>query len=54
MTGFHSPKISSSVIMKEFLSLAFKRGALISHGYRGFYLALPDRGQAASNLISDC
>ena len=52
--GFHSPQLSSPAIMNEFPSLPFKPGALISNGCRGVFLALPDRGQSASNLISDC
>ena len=54
MAGFHSPQIASPAIMNEFLSLPFKPGALISHGCRGVFPALPDRGQPASNLISGC
>lgn len=54
MAGFHSLNILSPALMNVFLSLAFKPGALTSNGYRGFYLALPDRGHAATDLISDC
>ena len=54
MAGFHSPQIASPAIMNECLSLPFKPGARISHGYLGVFPALPDRGQPASNLLSGC
>ena len=52
--GFHSPVITQAKEIEQFLSLAFKPGALITNNYRGFYLILKDRGRSATNLINEC
>ena len=52
--GFHSPKIIERHKIEQFLALAFKPDTLISNGYRGFYLILPDHGQTAITLINNC
>ena len=52
--GFHSPKITLPDKINQFLSLVFEPANLITNGYRGFYLALPDRGQSATALINNC
>ena len=52
--GFHSPKITAPPDIRKFLDQAFLPNALITNNYRGFYLALPDKGKAIKTLITNC